>query len=226
MWGNIAVQVGVNYVLWRAGGWGALRYVFLSTFFALGLHPLGGRWLQEHYDVMGIPQETYSYYGPLNWVMLNMGFHNEHHDFPMVAWCRLPQLWRLAPDFYQPLYAHQSYTRLLLHFICNKNRSAFSRWVRSDAQTLLFSIFKFFQVDMTGIVRMTSSARYFKAGVGSRRPNWRWLMCFLELPKAKTSCKAFVKRLSFSWGSSDDTKSSMTSTRHSTCTLARRLPTV
>ena len=86
---------------------GALQYVCLSTFFALGLHPLRGRWLQEHYDLMGIPQETYSYYGPLNWVMPNIGFHNEHHDFPMVAWRRLPQLSRLAPDFYQPLWAHQ-----------------------------------------------------------------------------------------------------------------------
>ena len=41
------------------------------------------------------------------------------------------------------------------------------------------SILKFFQVDITGIVRMTSCARYFKEGVGSRRPNWRWIMCFL-----------------------------------------------
>src|ERR671925_116548 len=88
------------------------------------------------------------------------------------------------------------------------------------------SVLKFFQVDITGIVRMTSYARYFKEEVGSRRPNWRWLMCFLELPKANTSCKAFVKRWSFSCGSSDDTRSSMTSTKHSTCTLARRLPTV
>src|SRR5689334_14473435 len=33
------------------------------------------------------------------------------------------------------------------------------------------SILKFFQVDITGIFRMTSSARYFKAGVGSSRPS-------------------------------------------------------
>src|SRR5712671_2107732 len=79
---------------------------------------------------------------------------------------------------------------------------------------------------MTGLVRMTSYARYFKEGVDSRRPNWRWIMCFLERPKAKTSCKACVKRLSCSCGSSDDTSPSMTSTKHSTCTFARRLPTV
>ena len=33
------------------------------------------------------------------------------------------------------------------------------------------SVIKFFQVDITGMVRMTSSARYCNAGVGSRRPN-------------------------------------------------------
>jgi len=33
------------------------------------------------------------------------------------------------------------------------------------------SILKFFQVDNAGMLRMTSSARYFKEGVGSRRPN-------------------------------------------------------
>ena len=33
------------------------------------------------------------------------------------------------------------------------------------------SIFKLFQVDITGRFRMTSHARYFKEGVGSSRPN-------------------------------------------------------
>src|SRR5713101_8527586 len=60
------------------------------------------------------------------------------------------------------------------------------------------SILKFFQVDITGMFRMTSCARYFKAGVGSSRPNWRWIMCFVERPKTNTSCKALVKRLSLS----------------------------
>jgi hypothetical protein len=33
------------------------------------------------------------------------------------------------------------------------------------------SILKLFQVDITGMFRMTSSARYFKEGVGSSRPS-------------------------------------------------------
>ena len=35
----------------------------------------------------------------------------------------------------------------------------------------IHSILKFFQVDSRGMFRMTSSARYFKKGVGSSRPN-------------------------------------------------------
>ena len=60
------------------------------------------------------------------------------------------------------------------------------------------SILKFFQVDSTGMFRMTSSTRYFKEGVDSSRPSWRWIMCFLERPKANTLCNACVKRFSFS----------------------------
>jgi hypothetical protein len=33
------------------------------------------------------------------------------------------------------------------------------------------SMLKFFQVDSTGMLRMTSSARYFRDGVGSSRPS-------------------------------------------------------
>src|SRR5882724_11370176 len=68
----------------------------------------------------------------------------------------------------------------------------------TGGESLYYSILKFFQVDITGMFRMTSRVRYFREGVGSSRPNWRWIMCFLERPKANTSCKAVVKRLSFS----------------------------
>ena len=34
-----------------------------------------------------------------------------------------------------------------------------------------YSILKFFQVDSTGMLRITSSARYFRDGVGSSRPS-------------------------------------------------------
>ena len=33
--------------------------------------------------------ETFSYYGILNFFTWNVGLHNEHHDFPFVAWSKL-----------------------------------------------------------------------------------------------------------------------------------------
>jgi hypothetical protein len=40
----------------------------------------------------------------------------------------------------------------------------------------LYSILKFFQVDLTGMFRMPSSARSFKAGVGSSPPHGRGII--------------------------------------------------
>ena len=62
--------------------------MLLSFVFSIGLHPVGARWIQEHY-LIAPPQETYSYYGPLNKVAFNVGYHNEHHDFSFVPWNNL-----------------------------------------------------------------------------------------------------------------------------------------
>ncbi len=44
-------------------------------------------------------------------------------------------------------------------------------WGYASFLEAIHSILKFFQVDNAGMLRMTSSARYFKDVVGSRRPN-------------------------------------------------------
>src|ERR1039457_5953849 len=93
--------------------------------------PLGARWIQEHYLVFE-GQETSSYYGPLNVVALNVGHHNEHHDFPSVPWNRLPAIRRAVPEVYDALSFHRSWTRLLLRFVFDRELSLYSRMIRSE----------------------------------------------------------------------------------------------
>ena len=110
-------------------GWVPLLYLLLSTIFALGLHPMGGRWIQEHY-VVRENQETNSYYGPLNKLCFNMGYHNEHHDFMKVPWSRLPKVRALAPEYYDNLFYYKSWISCLKRFIWDKNVTFFDRYVR------------------------------------------------------------------------------------------------
>jgi len=108
-----------------------LKYLGVSTVMAIGLHPLGARWIQEHY-VFKAGQETYSYYGPLNRLSFNVGYHNEHHDLITVPWSRLPEIRQRAPEFYEGLHAYGSWTGLLLDFVSNRQISLFDRMVRPE----------------------------------------------------------------------------------------------
>ncbi|EHQ24740.1 fatty acid desaturase [Mucilaginibacter paludis] len=110
----------------------AVMYMIFSFFFSVGLHPLGARWVQEHYLTHGDHQETKSYYGVLNVVNLNVGYHNEHHDFPSVPWNKLPQIKKVAGEHYETLGYHTSYTVLLFQFLFNRDLSLFSRTKRSN----------------------------------------------------------------------------------------------
>ncbi len=130
---NVIVVVIVDLAILYAFGGKALAYLAFSTLFALGLHPLGGRWVQEHYVTQN-EQETYSYYGILNRLCFNMGFHNEHHDFPNVPWNNLPKLTRLAPEEYRTLKSYRSWTAVLLNFLFNPAMSGYSRIVRADSK--------------------------------------------------------------------------------------------
>lgn len=86
----MAFDATVYYVL----GFKSLFYLFFGTVLGLGVHPISGHFLSglfnylsfdrtylivkflEHYTFVE-GYETYSYYGPLNYITFNVGYHNE-----------------------------------------------------------------------------------------------------------------------------------------------------
>lgn len=94
---NVATALGFDWLVYRWGGGMALAYVLLSTAFSMSvLHPCTLHILAEHYEYVA-GMDTCDYLGPLNIPNLNMGYHIEHHDFPMIPWFNLPRLRQLAP---------------------------------------------------------------------------------------------------------------------------------
>ncbi|MBY0413140.1 MAG: fatty acid desaturase [Bdellovibrionales bacterium] len=128
---NVVMNLIINVAMYVYVGPMALLYIALSTLFALGLHPLGGRWIQEHF-ITKEGQETYSYYGPLNKIAFNMGYHNEHHDFMNVPWINQPKIKKLAPEYYDTLASYKSWTKVILTFIFNRQMDSYTRMVHPD----------------------------------------------------------------------------------------------
>ncbi len=128
---NMGVQITFMGFFIYFFGLKALVYLTASFFFSVGLHPLGARWIQEHFLTHG-DQETKSYYGPLNTVNLNVGYHNEHHDFPSIPWNKLPRIKKIADSYYSSLGFHRSYTVLLIKFLTDPKLSVYSRMARAN----------------------------------------------------------------------------------------------
>lgn len=85
---NLVCQLTFDGLLLYYSGGKALVYLLLSTFVGGGMHPMAGHFIAEHYVFLK-GQETYSYYGPLNLLTWNVGYHVEHHDFPRIPGCKL-----------------------------------------------------------------------------------------------------------------------------------------
>lgn len=124
---NILAILSSDYVIYTIFGPTPLVYFLFSSFFAGSLHPCAGHFIAEHYLWDGQDQETYSYYGWWNIVAYNVGYHNEHHDFPSVPWTRLPKLRKLAPEYYDELPAHPSWPMVIVNFIRDPEVGIFAR---------------------------------------------------------------------------------------------------
>ncbi|KAK2723871.1 hypothetical protein QYM36_002281, partial [Artemia franciscana] len=87
---NTVVQLPFNFAVFYFLGAKSWVYMLGGSLLAMGVHPVAGHFISDHY-MFKKGFKTYSYYGPLNWITFNVGYHNEHHDFPAVPDSRLPQ---------------------------------------------------------------------------------------------------------------------------------------
>lgn len=136
---NIVVVLTFDLLLWRYASFKALLFNFVSTVLGMGLHPVAGHFMSEHYNLYADSdrQETYSYYGILNCVTFNVGYHVEHHDFPKISGFRLPQVTAIAPEYYMNQHPHYSWLKILRDFICHPNIGPNRRIVREMTPLLV-----------------------------------------------------------------------------------------
>jgi len=63
--------------------------------------------------------------------MIQVGYHNEHHDFPSVPWTNLPKLRSIAKEYYEPLPSHASWPYVTYKFITDPSVGMWSRAKRN-----------------------------------------------------------------------------------------------
>jgi len=118
-------------------GYQSVLFLLLCVAAAGSWNPVAGHFISEHYvfDPKGT-QETYSYYGPWNAICFNVGYHNEHHDFPNLPWTALPKLRALAPEFYEDLHVTESWFKTQLAFVLDDNVGVWARVKREEGAGL------------------------------------------------------------------------------------------
>jgi sphingolipid delta-4 desaturase len=145
---NIAIQFTFDYLVGQWLGWHIVAYMIGSTLLCMGVHPRGGHHLSEHFiipnecidmfennninelqrdDYSKLIPETYSYYGPLNALVYNVGYHVEHHDFPSIPGSLLPRVREIAPEFYNSLPSYRSWVYVIWKYITDDRVGPYSR---------------------------------------------------------------------------------------------------
>jgi sphingolipid delta-4 desaturase len=145
---NWIVSLSFDYFIVKFFGWHVLAVMVFGSIMAMGMHPVAGHFISEHYIMFNkddvnqgdkmvdgvvahngkplIP-ETCSYYGILNKITFNVGYHVEHHDFPSIPGSRLPLVKKIAPEFYDCLPYHSSWTYVLYKYITDPTVGPFAR---------------------------------------------------------------------------------------------------
>lgn len=125
---NLVFILGFDVAVYYICGQNILGplYLVASTLLGMGLHPMAGHFVAEHYTFVP-KQETYSYYGPLNWFSFYVGYHNEHHDLCNVPGSKLRELRDSAPEQYESLPVHHSWIKVLWRYITSPIMTPYSR---------------------------------------------------------------------------------------------------
>jgi len=126
---NLCITIAFDSIILYFYGFNGLMFLLWGMLLGMGLHPVAGHFLSEHL-VMHEGQETYSYYGPLNWFTYNVGYHNEHHDFAFISAKNLPNARKIAPEYYDEISHYHSWTKVLYDYIFDAKLSPYSRTKR------------------------------------------------------------------------------------------------
>lgn len=164
---NLVCQLLFDFIVGSTLGWHVVGYMVGASLISMGLHPVAGHFISEHYimfeankrsvlkkaqELKQVEQvdeedlskceftngvytsngkllipETCSYYGPLNWVTFNVGYHVEHHDFPSIPGTQLPKVRQIAPEYYDSLHSHSSWVKVLYQYIVDPTVGPFAR---------------------------------------------------------------------------------------------------
>lgn len=138
---NAIAQLIFDLLIFYYLGVKSFTYLFGGFFVGLGLHPLAGHYISDHY-VFTQGQETYSYYGFINKLTYNVGHHVEHHDFPFVCGSNLPKIRKIAPEYYENLTYHYSWLKVMYDFIFDPKMSLKSRIKRKVADDSEFHFYE------------------------------------------------------------------------------------
>lgn len=137
---NWTVQLIFDFTIYYYWGAGSIGYLLLSVLLGLGPHPCAGHFIAEHYTCIWTGEysperhesaftpikdkgdqlqvdETFTYRGPLNLISYNVGYHAAHHDFPFVPGSRLPELEKMAPDYYKHVPECKSWPGTIWRYI-------------------------------------------------------------------------------------------------------------
>lgn len=83
---------------------------------SISWHPFALHHYFEHFGISStasnVPKSN-SYYGRMNWLTFNIGYHAEHHDNPRLSWDQLPQskapeYTQIVNEYFQPFFSFLS----------------------------------------------------------------------------------------------------------------------